>query len=180
MSAPLEIRHPVWEDRDEVGRVSHRSHSISYRDFAPPGFADSQDPAEHVSFWGEFLSDRSRRARMWVAERGGRIVGFTMTGPLSDDYVFAAEARRILGEAPIAVLYAIHAEPDRLRQGIGRALMSRVLEWMGRNGFEVGFLDVHEANRRARRFYEDAGWELAEVAAGADGTRMALYRVDVP
>jgi len=179
MPVSLKIRNPVWEDRDEVGRVSHRSHSISYRDFAPQGFAESQDPAEHAQFWGEFLSDESRRGRMWVADREGQIVGFAMTGTLSDDYVFVAEAGQILGEVPIAVLYAIHVEPECLRQGIGRALMSRVLEWMGRNGFETGFLDTHETNHRARQFYEETEWKRAAVALDPDETRVALYRVEV-
>jgi len=173
-----EIRTAVPGDASGVGRVSYLSHSISYRDF-DPAFAEKQDPGEHEEFWGEFLSDESRRARMWVAELGGRVVGFAMAGALSDDYRFAAHARRLLTGRRIAVLYAIHADPDCLGQGVGRALMPAALEYMGRKGFGAGFLDTHEANRRARRFYEAAGWEQAEIAADAEGAKMALYRVDL-
>jgi len=92
----------------------------------------------------------------FVAEDGERrVVGFTSVGPSRDE--------RGLGE-----LYAIYVDPDAWSTGAGLALIERAEEQL-RSEYEVATLWVLEANPRARRFYERAGWT-------PDGARKAEER----
>ena len=85
---------------------------------------------------------------MWVAEDGGRVVGFAVTGRSED-----ADADERTGE-----LYAIYLEPDRVGTGLGRTLFEHAIDDLRERGYGVITLWVLETNEQARRFYESAGW----------------------
>ena len=52
--------------------------------------------------------------------------------------------------------------------GLGRTLMSRILEWMRSRGFKKALLSVFSTNRRARRLYESLGFR-------EEGVRSRMY-----
>ena len=57
-----------------------------------------------------------------------------------------------------AEVHAIYLLEEVQGTGVGRALLERVTEAMRANGYRHAVLWVFEANDRARRFYEAAGW----------------------
>jgi putative acetyltransferase len=78
--------------------------------------------------------------------------------PAADTTVYVAEGRvvgflSLIGDE----IGAIFVDPDRHRQGIGRALMDSAL---ARRPFLE--LDVFEANETGRRFYEASGFEVVD------------------
>jgi GNAT superfamily N-acetyltransferase len=85
---------------------------------------------------------------VWVAERGGAVVGFSAWGP-------AREPR----EAHVdAELYAIYQEHHALGTGVGGRLLAATVEDMRQAGHRWAMLWVLETNERARGFYEHYGW----------------------
>jgi GNAT superfamily N-acetyltransferase len=75
------------------------------------------------------------------------------------------------GEAgQVGELYALYVHPDWWSTGTGRALMDRVLAGTSRAAYPEIVLWVLEANARARRFYERAGF-------APDGASNVLHRL---
>lgn len=62
---------------------------------------------------------------------------------------------------------AIHVDPVRKRQGIGRQLMTWALHEIGRS-HGAARLEVLAFNQNARRFYEALGWREARCIAGEE------------
>jgi GNAT superfamily N-acetyltransferase len=89
---------------------------------------------------------RPRTARL-VAARGDEILGFAILGPEGS------------GEGhDIGELFLLYVLPDAWGTGVGRLLMAETLTRLRREGFVEAVLWVIDANPRARRFYELAGW----------------------
>lgn len=75
------------------------------------------------------------------------------------------------GEAgQVGELYALYVHPDWWSTGTGRALMDRALARTRRAAYPEIVLWVLEANARARRFYERAGF-------APDGASNVLHRL---
>src|SRR5207244_7698798 len=86
--------------------------------------------------------------RTWLAERDGRVLGFAHTGPSRDE-----DAATDVGE-----VYAIYVDPVEEGTGLGRALFGHAVAELARQRYQAATLWVLAGNRRARRFYEAAGW----------------------
>ncbi len=54
--------------------------------------------------------------------------------------------------------------------GLGKILMSRVLEWMRARAFKKAILSVFSSNLRARRLYTSLGFQV-------EGVRSRMYRI---
>ncbi len=95
-----------------------------------------QSASPEASHWRpeDYLGYRS-----FVAESGGRIVGFAVA--------------RLLPPEEIEVLNVV-ADPRVRRQGVGSALVQALLNLPGR----VWFLEVRESNAGARALYARAGF----------------------
>jgi GNAT superfamily N-acetyltransferase len=91
---------------------------------------------------------------------GGGIVGYAAFGPETD--VLGAPWPHPLStdgeERRVAELYALYVRPAWWSTGTGRALMDRVLARSVAAGYSSLTLWVLRDNRRARRFYERAGF----------------------
>lgn len=86
--------------------------------------------------------------RNLVAERDGAVVGWGCVGPCRDSDVGAGA-----GE-----VYALYVRPEHVSTGVGRALLTALLERAGSDGLSPLVLWVLKENTRARRFYEKAGF----------------------
>jgi GNAT superfamily N-acetyltransferase len=106
--------------------------------WANTGLATPGDPT--VDEYRERLDVEEWRIR--VARVNDRLVGFT-----------AFDAER-------GWLRQIFVSPDSQRKGVGSILMADVRRWMP-EGF---FLRTDQENQVARRFYEQEGFRLQEVA----------------
>jgi GNAT superfamily N-acetyltransferase len=123
---------------------------------------------------------------------GGRpeVVGYASYGPerslpaflpspLRADAPAAARRRPAaptLTEAGLAgqvgEVYALYVIPDWWSTGTGRSLMSCAVATLSDAGYQRAVLWVLEANDRARRFYEKAGW----IPDGASNVLAGLGR----
>jgi ribosomal protein S18 acetylase RimI-like enzyme len=81
------------------------------------------------------------RTRGWLAESGGKVIGFTM------------------GHAKTGEMSVIAVLKEFEGRGVGRALMARVEGWLASEGCSESWLttDVDE-NDRAVGFYKRLGW----------------------
>ena len=149
------IRAATADDAPAIGEVRDASWRAAYEHLVPAGVLDDVDTAR----WVEYLSERLRTGSLsaLVAERDGAVRGYAFYGPCRDDDLSG------WGE-----VYAIYAHPDEWSTGMGRALITAAVEKLR----PQVVLWVLEANQRARRFYELAGFvadgttKLADMPGG--------------
>jgi GNAT superfamily N-acetyltransferase len=140
------LRPGAPEDLMAVGALHQRSRVAAYSPFLPPEALADPSPDAMGRYWTERWAHERDTHRMTVAERDGRLVGFTYLGP--DDE-----------EDPVTgLLYAIHLEPAERGRGIGRRLMNDALAAMRSRGWRRAALWVLRQNVAARAFYERGGW----------------------
>jgi GNAT superfamily N-acetyltransferase len=106
--------------------------------------------------------------RMVVAVQDG-IVGYAAFGPERDvlDMPWPYPLTAAGSAHEVAELYALYVHPVWWSTGTGRALMDHVLAKVRAAGYASTTLWVLEANARARRFYQRAGF-------APDGARHVL------
>jgi L-amino acid N-acyltransferase YncA len=143
-SIALRLARP--EDARAIAEVHVGSWRHAYRGLLPAGYLDRLSVDEREASWREALA--SDAAGAVVAEAEGRIVGFASFGPSRDE-----DAAEGVGEVP-----AIYVDPEVLGAGVGRTLLAEATARLREAGFRRATLWVLEANARARRFYEKAGW----------------------
>jgi ribosomal-protein-alanine N-acetyltransferase len=83
----------------------------------------------------------------FVHESQGRITGFIL-------------GRQLSGEAEVLNLAV---RPGNRKRGIGGSLLQAALEEFGKLGVGRVYLEVREANKEARRFYQNRGFTVAGV-----------------
>ncbi len=140
------LRPATEADLMAVGALHQRSRVAAYSPFLPPEALAEPTPEAMGRYWVERWTWERADHRMTVAERDGRLVGFSYLGP--DD----------AGDPDTGLLNAIHLEPDERGRGSGRALMVDALAAMRTRGWTRAALWVLERNAHARRFYEHGGW----------------------
>jgi GNAT superfamily N-acetyltransferase len=100
-----------------------------------------QDPAR----WAAMIEEAER---FWVAEDGGRVVGFAAAGPATD-----AARGGDCGE-----LLMLHVHPEAWGTGVAGRLHDTALEHLAATGFTRAVLRTEERNHRALAFYRRRGW----------------------
>ena len=65
----------------------------------------------------------------------------------------------------------LYVSPDRISEGVGSGLLAQAISRAADQGFVEATLWVYADNERARRFYENAGWQL-------DGSEQRRQRGD--
>jgi GNAT superfamily N-acetyltransferase len=81
----------------------------------------------------------------------------------------------------VAEVGTFYALPEAWGTGAGRRLMATTVRTLEQAGYEQAALWVLEANARARRFYEAAGWRadgtvVADVTAGVSLPKLRYRR----
>lgn len=145
----LTLRPAVAGDLRAVGALHQRSRVAAYSPFLPPEALVLPTAGMLGEYWVQRWSYERDDHLMTVAERDGRLVGFTYLGP---------DARDGVPDADTAVLHAIHLEPTERGRGTGRALMGTALASMRSLGRRRATLWVLRDNTPARRFYARGGW----------------------
>lgn len=145
-TATLRIRRARPEDARAVAEVHVGSWRHAYRGMLPDAYLDRLSVEDREAMWRHSFGEADGGA--FVAEAGRRIVGFASFGPSRD-----ADAGDATGEVP-----AIYVEPSTIGRGVGRELIEAATGALRDAGYRRATLWVLEANGRARRFYEKAGW----------------------
>ncbi|MDO0915482.1 GNAT family N-acetyltransferase [Streptomyces sp. DT2A-34] len=142
----MRIRQARPDDASAVADVHVRSWQAAFAGLVPQPYLDTMDPGREEPVWKALIAEAAwPSAGVLVAESDARIVGFTGFGP-------SQEAPSI---AEIGTLYAL---PEVWSTGIGKQLMLGALKTLDQAHYTHATLWVLEANERARRFYEAAGW----------------------
>nr|MDT0657892.1 GNAT family N-acetyltransferase [Micromonospora sp. DSM 115978] len=168
----IDLRPATEDDLMPVGALHHRSRVTTYRDIVPAEALAAVTAEQLGRWWVERWPHERHSHLMTVAERAGRLVGFSYVGPHDHD-------QPTLGE-----LYAIHVHPSELGHGIGRALMRDALATLHRRGWRRAVLWVLAGNSHARAFYARGGWTPDGIERDDDigpaTTRQLRYARDLP
>ena len=113
-----------------------------------------------VTRWSTDLVDD--RARWWVAEEDGAVVGFVGICPSRDPV-----------DPELGELDSIAVDPGRWRCGVGRALMKVALDALAEDGYQKAVLWTPAGHEGGRAFYERMGWR-STGADRADGRHVAF------
>jgi len=150
----VRIREGEPKDAEAIAGIHVRSWQEAYRGQLTDEYLDGLTVQDRLELHRYALEQPPPEYRMWVAEDGGRILGFAVTGRSED-----ADADERTGE-----LYAIYLEPERVGTGLGRTLFEHAIGDLRERGYRTVTLWVLQTNERARRFYEVAGWSTDGAA----------------
>ncbi|GAA4319853.1 GNAT family N-acetyltransferase [Streptomyces venetus] len=151
----LRIREMTLADCDRVAEIRVGGWQSAYRGLIPQSYLDGLSVREDAERRRTHLTRSDGSVVNLVAEgTGGEITGWACHGPYRD------------GEAltPDAELYALYVHPDRVGQGVGRALLTESVTRCSAAGHDRMLLWVLQENSRARRFYERAGFHADGAA----------------
>jgi ribosomal protein S18 acetylase RimI-like enzyme len=107
--------------------------------------------------YGSFLGSQIDKANIvvLVAERDGRVIGYTYAGIEGNDYMSL--------RGPAGVLYDIVVDPAHRGQGIGRALLDATLAALKSKGAPRVLLSTAERNESAQRLFARAGFRRTMI-----------------
>jgi GNAT superfamily N-acetyltransferase len=162
------LRRASLDDSAAAAAVQCRSALVAYRHIFPAE-APAPTPESLTPLWNARIDDD--RWAVWVAEKGGDVVGAVMAGPDPD-----APGKQRVGH--LARLYVL---PECWGSGVGRLLYNAAIEWLRSSGFLQLTLWVLEANTRGRRWYERRGWvqDGRELVWEKLGVREVGYRLEL-
>ncbi len=166
---PVEIRAAHIDDAEQIAVMHVRSWQAAYRGAVPQDYLDGLDPATRVEGRRRSVRDADwpRSGTLVATHDDGTIVGFAHIGPTRDD-----DADGGVGE-----VYAIYLAPCAWGKGYGRALMAASLAGLTQAGYQQAMLWVLDANARARRFYEAAGFQPDGAVKDDDSRGFRLTEV---
>jgi GNAT superfamily N-acetyltransferase len=152
------IRAATPDDAEAISAIRLAGWRAAYGPLLPPGTLDGVDGVE----WAAGLRARlaAGQIAVLVAEDAGSVQAFSSFGRCRDDDLPEADE-----------IYALYAHPTHWSRGLGQALMAATLPRLRR----PVALWVLEANARARRFYEIAGFRIEGSVQDAD-----LYGATLP
>jgi ribosomal protein S18 acetylase RimI-like enzyme len=149
-------------DAEAMARAHARSWRATYTGLLPDVVIDDVVASEvaRAERWRAWLADPGRPGDAFVAELGGRVVGFVFWGRSEEPGARLAPADGDLGDEHAAAgeVQAIYLDPEAFGRGVGRALLAAASDAIRAQGLDRAVLWVLASNRRARRFYEAAGW----------------------
>jgi ribosomal protein S18 acetylase RimI-like enzyme len=145
----ITIRDAIARDVPGIATVHVQAWRETYAPFLAGEALAGLSVEDRARLWRSTFSDPDRRARLLVAEQGGRIVGFCRGGAVrsGDGVPLGTEAE----------IYAIYLLDAVKRRGLGRCLLLGVFDHLAAGGFASVGLWVLRDNAPARRFYEAMG-----------------------
>lgn len=138
------VRPAYGSDVEPLARVHLRSWRWAYRGLLPSAYLKSLRLDELALRWSQRIAVEDSEEAVRVLEVEGRAQGFVTFGPHKDE--------TWLGHA--GEVFMLYLEPELVGCGLGRALLQRALEELGRCECYWVVLWVLARNERARRFYE--------------------------
>lgn len=143
----MKVRRSTAEDAAAIAAIDVASWRAAYAGIMPDAYLAALDVDAKADAWAGGLSREDARGRRTiVCERpDGEIVGYATVGADLED-------------PGMGLLYLMYVSPACWGEGVGRTLMQGASEALAELGYDRAVLWVLEANARARRFYEAAGW----------------------
>jgi ribosomal protein S18 acetylase RimI-like enzyme len=146
------LREATVADARAIAEVHVEGWSWGYRGLIPDEVIEALDVDAREAEWVLGFTERWRDGDgCLVWERDREVLGFIAFGPAADEHASPPPGA---GE-----VYSIYLRRRAAGSGVGRELFLAAERGLVEHGFTVAVLWVLEANRRARRFYEIAGWQ---------------------
>ena len=142
------LRTATLADLDMLAAIHEASAREAYRHIFPPAAEFPREAARAEIA----LHLRDPAKRTIVAMRDGIGVGLIVAGP-------ARDAPPTLSHGTVGQVSLLHVHPDARDRRIGTLLLDDALAWLTSAGHARAVLWVLVANDRARRFYEQRGWQ---------------------
>jgi GNAT superfamily N-acetyltransferase len=148
----LTLRPAISDDAEAVAQLHIENWRNTYRGMMPDWYLDGSITEERMILWKTRLSAIANEQQyVVIAEISRKIAGFACI---------------LLDEEPEwgACLDNLHVLPQLRRSGIGRALFSKVTQWVltTKPGWPI-HLWVFESNINARNFYDSLGGKIILV-----------------
>ena len=160
------VREAVLEDAPAIARLNVASWRTAYAGILPASFLDAMDVAEDEQRWRRAiaLAGAKQRPVLVVERERGRVLGFAVIG--EDN-----------AEPGHGLLFLLYVAPEAWGTPAGHELMAASEAWLAER-WDYAVLWVLEANARARRFYDRAGWHAdgAESWSTFDDVRLKALR----
>lgn len=166
----ITIRPAIMKDARAIAHTQVQTWKTAYRGVIADEFLDTFSEDERTTRWTEILQRPEQGS--FVAESNDGVIGFANGGPERD----GREDYR--GE-----LYGLYVLPDWHGQGVGKGLVTSLVEWLLNSGFDT-MLVWTLADNPHRKFYERLGGKfvaernieigdqkLVEVAYGWEDVR---------
>ena len=142
---PFTIRLAEPSDSLAIAEIQIATWRSAYRGIVPEKFLSSMSVVSQERLWSSHVS--RPHSPLFVAVRDAECIGFCHVSPARDpDAVSHAE------------IVALYVSPHCQKQGAGRLLMSRAIDFATSNGYESLCLWVLSLNHSGRSFYEQAGF----------------------
>ena len=181
MARMVPIRPASPADGPAIARIRSATWRAAYVGLIPAQtLAERTDPAA-VEREGEWRSAHSMDGVLVAQGPDGEdgLIGFAVFGPERDEGYQVGQPQPEPPEHGRGEVYAIYVLPGHWSSGAGRALMHGVLTLAAGQDYNDVSLWVLEANARARRFYEKAGFRVTGehgVLGGLHGLTQVRYR----
>ena len=148
------IRPATPADLAAIGRLGAllvRTH----HDFDPKRFMAATPRTENA--YGSFLGTQLDEPNIiiLVAERDGKVIGYTYAGVEGNDYMSL--------RGPAGALYDIVVDPAHRKHGVGRMLLDATLEALKARGAPRVVLSTAERNAAAQRLFDRAGFRRTMI-----------------
>lgn len=137
--------------------------------YRPEDLQSFLDESHSEAAYARVLADPAYA--LWVAERGGRMIGYAQAGNCGLPH---PDVRPGDGE-----LKRLYLRGDAQNGGVGRALMDAAMAWLLRDGPRTLWLSVWSENFGAQRFYARYGFAFVaeyEFPVGEQRDREFIYR----
>jgi ribosomal protein S18 acetylase RimI-like enzyme len=153
-SSELVIRRATRADLPHIGRLGAllvaQHHDFDSRRFLP---ATDRTKEGYARFLGSQLDEPD--AAVLVAADNGEVIGYAYVAIESYDYMTL--------RGPAGLLHDIIVDPERRRNGVGRALLEAVLGYVRSRGLEQIVLSTAERNDAAQRLFAKVGFRRTMV-----------------
>ena len=155
-----EIRPAQPDEADALVALHQRSYEAAFREVVARDVFGDDLPAARAERWRASLE---RGEPTLVAEREQELVGL-------------AVATRSPHDGSVGEIRLLYVAPEAWGTGVGRTLLDACENALRDDGFAAAVLWVLEENRRARRFYEGAGWLVDGDTRAEEETGLAEVR----
>jgi GNAT superfamily N-acetyltransferase len=157
--ADVSVRPARPQDAERVARVQLSTWRTAYTDLLPRQALDVPEVQAAALWLGAVERPPTPRHRLLVALERDDLVGFSASGPASDEG---------LDPAAVVELMTLLVEPRWGRRGhASRLLAASVEHWRG-DGFTTAVAWAWERDPATRAFLSGSGWEPDGAARGLD------------
>jgi ribosomal protein S18 acetylase RimI-like enzyme len=150
----VSIRGAAPADTPAIGRLGALLVRL-HHDLDPQRFIAATPGTQQA--YGSFLETQLREPNIviLVAERDGKVIGYTYAGVEGTDYMAL--------RGPAGVVYDIVVDPAHRGQGVGRTLLEATVEALQSRGAPRVVLSTAERNEGAQRLFERAGFRRTMI-----------------